>query len=38
VGIFAAQQGPPLLLVGYANIADAAIDRGVRELAAAVRG
>jgi GntR family transcriptional regulator/MocR family aminotransferase len=38
VGIFAAQHGPPLLLVGYANIADAAIDRGVRELAAAVRG
>jgi GntR family transcriptional regulator/MocR family aminotransferase len=38
VGIFPAQHGPPLLLVGYANIADAAIDRGVRELAAAVRG
>jgi GntR family transcriptional regulator / MocR family aminotransferase len=27
----------PLLLVGYANIADAAIEPGVRELAAAVR-
>jgi GntR family transcriptional regulator/MocR family aminotransferase len=38
VGIFAARHGVPLLLVGYANIADAAIDRGVRELAAAVRG
>jgi GntR family transcriptional regulator/MocR family aminotransferase len=39
VGIFAAvHDGPPLLLVGYANIADAAIDRAVRELAAAVRG
>ncbi len=38
VGVFAARHGAPLLLVGYANIADAAIDRGVRELAAAVRG
>jgi GntR family transcriptional regulator/MocR family aminotransferase len=39
VGVFAAvHDGPPLLLVGYANIADAAIDRAVRELAAAVRG
>jgi GntR family transcriptional regulator/MocR family aminotransferase len=39
VGVFAAEHdGRPLLLVGYANIADAAIDRGVRELAAAVRG
>jgi DNA-binding transcriptional MocR family regulator len=39
VGVFAAEHdGRPLLLVGYANIADAAIDRGVLELAAAVRG
>jgi GntR family transcriptional regulator/MocR family aminotransferase len=39
VGVFAVEHDRrPLLLVGYANIADAAIDRGVRELAAAVRG
>jgi GntR family transcriptional regulator/MocR family aminotransferase len=39
VGVLGAEHdGRPLLLVGYANIADAAIDRGVRELAAAVRG
>jgi GntR family transcriptional regulator/MocR family aminotransferase len=37
VGIFAARHGVPLLLVGYANIADAAIEPGVRELARAVR-
>jgi GntR family transcriptional regulator/MocR family aminotransferase len=39
VGVLTSEHdGRPLLLVGYANIADAAIDRGVRELAAAVRG
>jgi GntR family transcriptional regulator / MocR family aminotransferase len=39
VGVFAARRdGRPLLLVGYANIADPAIEPGVRELAAAVRG
>jgi GntR family transcriptional regulator/MocR family aminotransferase len=39
VGVFAiSHAGRPLLLVGYANIADAAIERGVRALAAAVAG
>ena len=38
VGVFATHHdGRPLLLVGYANIAEAAIDPAVRALAAAVR-
>ena len=38
VGLFGVPHAQrPLLLVGYANIADAAIDRGVAELAKAVR-
>ena len=38
VGVFATTHaGRPLLLVGYANIADAAMERAVRALAAAVR-
>jgi GntR family transcriptional regulator / MocR family aminotransferase len=39
VAVFAAQHaGRPLLLVGYANIAEASIEPAVRALAAAVRG
>jgi len=39
VGVFAAHhQGRPLLLVGYANIAEAAIEPAARALAAAARG
>jgi GntR family transcriptional regulator/MocR family aminotransferase len=39
VGVFAnTQAGRPLLLVGYANIAEVAIEPGVRALAAAIRG
>jgi GntR family transcriptional regulator / MocR family aminotransferase len=39
VGVFAAHHaGRPLLLVGYANIAETAIEPAVRALATAVRG
>ena len=39
VAVFATEQaGRPLLLVGYANIAEEAIEPAVRALAAAVRG
>jgi len=38
VGVFAAHHaGRPLLLVGYANVAEEAIEPAVRALAAAVR-
>ena len=38
VGVFGMTRGgQPMLMVGYANIAETAIDRGVRALAAAVR-